>query len=387
MTKVLLAGLGKSNSSALEFLKRAGFDVYTYDDRVKADYNYARLKKELPVFDFVLLSPGIKSTSRVYSLLRLLSKHVINDLTLFLYINNKRFKTIAITGSNGKSTTAMMLYEALKYLGKKVLLAGNIGNEVMNENNIGEDFDYLILEISSYQAMNFYGNLEVLIITPISPNHLDSYHNYKEYLASKKRLALFTNNIVCDVKTKKTLGLEKSFYSENIAINDMHSYDFNLVLNAINLLNLEVEGLKDFDYQRISLVSRYEKFYAYKNSVFIDDSKSTSFQATEQALKESEEETILILGGHLKSSTSNKIKAAVVIIYGEDKKKFIKYIDSNSYVIEVNHLKDGIEIIKSLCEKKDYRVLFSPAGSSLEYSNFIKRGEDFKRMIRESYEL
>ncbi|HBD06581.1 MAG TPA: hypothetical protein DCY93_04145 [Firmicutes bacterium] len=385
--KILLAGLGKSNRAVMDYLKDKGEEIYTYDDISLADYNYSRLKSEMPLFDIVFLSPGIKYNSSVYSLLLLLAKRVENDLSYAINLVPNTTKIIAVTGSNGKTTTVTMLEKMLKLTKKKVVVAGNIGIPILERIDEIVSSDYLILEISSFQAINFAGRIDILIITSLAPNHLDYYHNYREYLASKKRLILFSKHVISDNEVKKIMNISCE-YKKYIADDSMIKKDYNLALNAYYYLKEKREYLTGFSYESIALSCRNELFLTIDGNEFYDDSKSTSLHATLNALKSSKKDTVLILGGHLKSFGHQKIKAKKIIIYGKEKQSFIKYLAPYSDYVLVNELSDAVDlIIDYLKDKSGYRILFSPGGSSLYYPNFLVRGKDFERMVKEKYEL
>ncbi len=385
--KILLAGLGKSNRAVMDYLKEKEEEVYTYDDYSLANYNYKKLKSELPLFDIVFLSPGIKYNSIVYSLLFLLAKRVENDLSYAINLVPNTTKIIAITGSNGKTTTVTMLEKMLKLTKKKVVVAGNIGIPIFERIDEIVSADYLILEISSFQAINFKGRIDILIITSLAPNHLDCYKNYREYLASKKRLVLFSKHVIADKDVGKIMNISSN-YKRYIADDSMIKKDYNLALNAYYYLKEKREYLTGFSYESIALRCRNELFLTINGNEFFDDSKSTSLHATLSVLKSSKKDTVLILGGHLKSGGHIKIKAKKIIIYGKEKQSFIKYLAKDSDYVLMENLSIAIDVVfKYLKDKTGYRVLFSPGGSSLYYPNFLARGKDFERMVKEKYEL
>ncbi len=386
MKKVLLVGLGKSNLAVKDFLLKKGYEVYTYDDKLQADYNYRLLKKELPLFDLALVSPGIKFTSKTLDLIRLLAINIVNDLSLALYFLKRRFKLIVVTGSNGKTTVVTMLEGLLKDLGYKALALGNNGRPIFSYLNAIEDLDYLILEVSSYQAMLFYDLIDVLVLTSLSYNHLDSYDNFKEYVAAKKRLVRLSEKVVASKELARKLKIEVN-YNEYIDVKDVKSFDYNLVLNVLKCLGLETDKI-DFDFNKINIECRNELFLFDGDISFIDNSKSTSFEATTCALNERNKKIILILGGHLKSKTRIKIRADYILIYGDEGKLFKKYIDDRSKVYYFCSLKEATSFAIELAKKiKVCDVLLSPSGSSTEYKNYLERGRAFKEMVKKAYEL
>lgn len=126
---------------------------------------------------------------------------------------------------------------------------------------------------------------------------------------------------------------------------------------------------------------RYQKFFRLENTYFINDSKSTSLSATEFALNLSKDKTVLILGGHLKSSLDHKLIADKIMIYGKEASRFIPFVSKYKLYNSLKELIDNLNFDFS----KDLRILFSPGGSSLEYKNYIERGQHFEIMVKEKY--
>lgn len=382
---ILLAGLGRSNLCLKKFLEEEGHSIKTFDDKKEADYNYERLKKEIPLFDRAYITPGLYYNRSAYKLINLLAREKDNELGYALKKIKDKLKIIAITGSNGKTSTAIFLQYLLQKEGYKVLLAGNIGVPLSEFLLEIDSYDVVVLEISSFQAQELNDvSFDVLVITSISSNHLDAYHSIKEYYAAKKRLLLFAKTALFDKDVERELGLSSSHeIVEFIDSTKSKEKNYNLALNVLSSLEIDVSKYLDFDYQNLLPPSRYSPFYRYRQLEFVDDSKSTSYAATLAALNNSTKPTYLILGGHMKSYFKAFGDRVEVLIYGKEREKFIRSVGGKSFSTldeVVAYLKDTLD------PEMEARILFSPGGSSIDYPNYQIRGREFQRLVRQAYD-
>ena len=192
--KILIYGLGKSGLSSYLFLRKKN-DIYLYDDNKNIIKN-KKIKKLLIKsyhinrinFDFIVISPGInikKCHLKVF--LKKNLKKIITDLDIF-YSHYSKNKNITITGTNGKSTTAKILFDVLKNQKKDVRLTGNIGNPILTEKKITSKTIFVI-EASSYQieySKNFKANYAVIL--NITPDHLERHGTFANYIKAKFKL-------------------------------------------------------------------------------------------------------------------------------------------------------------------------------------------------------
>ncbi len=235
--KILIYGLGKTGVSSHLFLKKNN-ETLLFDD-VKKNLNLSKNffinKKKIYKynFDYILVSPGINI--RKCSLKKYISKNlnkVITDLDIF-YSHYFKNKIISITGTNGKSTTAQILFEVLKDQKKDVRLVGNIGNPILNEKKVTPKTIFVI-EASSYQleySKIFKANYAAIL--NISPDHIERHGNLNNYVKSKFKLIKNQNEedfSFLDFKNKylkkflkqnnsksKMINVHKKLFSENIA--------------------------------------------------------------------------------------------------------------------------------------------------------------------------
>ena len=172
--KILIYGLGKSGLSASKFLKKNN-QITTYDDKIKSN-----IKKIITVkFDYIIISPGIDiHKCSLSNFLKNNSKKIYTDLDIF-YNNHRQNNKITVTGTNGKSTTAKILYEVLKDQKVDVRLVGNIGYPVLLEKKVTNKTVFVI-EASSYQleySKLFKSNISLIL--NISPDHLERHKTNK----------------------------------------------------------------------------------------------------------------------------------------------------------------------------------------------------------------
>ena len=228
--KILIYGLGKSGQSAFKFLNNKS-TLYLYDDK-RIDIINEKIKKKLinykqiikKNFDYIIISPGIDINKCILSqYLKKNLRKIITDFDIFFSFFNKN-KIITITGTNGKSTTAQILYEIIKKQKKDVRLVGNIGNPILLEKNI-TDKTIFVIEASSYQL--HYSKLfktNISAILNISPDHLERHKTLANYINSKFKLIknqtkkdfsfLNTNNIYIKNQLRK-----KKYHLKIIKIN------------------------------------------------------------------------------------------------------------------------------------------------------------------------
>ncbi len=403
----LVYGLGITGQSVLNFFKKNDFKkFYLYDDKLKKNINLNAILRKV---DFIVLSPGIslKKTKNRKKLIRYQNK-IITDIDL-LYLTKKNFKSIVVTGTNGKSTTCKIIYHLLRKNNYKTLLGGNIGTPILSLNIKKNNF--LVIEASSFQlAYSKYICPDYAILLNITNDHLDWHGNMKNYMDSKFKIfnlqnknqfSIVNKKLSKNFNRRKLLGKKffpnlnnyynlkrkiKNFYLKSL-INDENMatvFELSKILK-INK-NSFINSLNSFK----GLPHRYEIFLKKKNCLFINDSKATSFQATKFALLNSKN-IFWIVGGLPKENDRinlNKVKKNIIKSYIIGKNiEFFKgqFKNKINYCISKNLKHSIIQILKDIrsLKKNDNIILLSPAAASFDqYSNFEKRGEEFKRLSK-----
>lgn len=416
--RILIYGLGKSGLSTYSYLKKNNI-ISLYDDRIitkkniKDTYTTYKeiIKKE---FDCIIISPGIDiNNCKLSRFLKKNHKKIYTDLDIFYsrYAFNQK---ITITGTNGKSTTAKLLYDILKDQKKDVRLVGNIGNPVLLEKKIKKD-TLFVIEASSYQLE--YSKLfktNISLILNISPDHLERHKTINKYVSAKFKLIknqskndiaiLNTKNFYIKRKLKQKkfapsiLKIEKYISDRFIKKIDNHYFDtdgnkenLTFVLKVSKILklknNLLLKSLKNFK----GLSFRQEIIHNSKFLKIINDSKATSFSSSEKLLK-SLKNIYWIIGGLPKKGDKfllkkNDCKKIKLYIFGKNQKFFINELKNKMVFKSFLNLKSLIaKVFLDIKNENNFikkTILFSPASASFDnFKNFEERGRYFNKLIK-----
>ena len=416
--KILIYGLGKSGVSSYKFLKNKA-DLYLFDDNVKKNI---KLKSNLRLntlkeiskinFDKIIISPGIDiSKCKLSKTLKKNSSKIYTDLDIFYSFYKN--KSITITGTNGKSTTAQILYEVLEDQKYDVRLIGNIGNPALSEKKITKHTIFVI-EASSYQLE--YSQIfssKYAVILNIAPDHIERHKNLKNYITAKFKLLVSQPNNATAFVNKNDSLITKKIDNNNLKqkIIKIDSKKSNKIYNQIkneyflssgNKENLSfvLKILKIFKLNNKILLKTLNNFkglkyrqqiiFKNKNLTIINDSKSTSFASSENLLKNLNY-VYWILGGIPKKSDQFKLskkhcKNFKAYIFSKHHKEFKKNLKNKIIVKNLKDLKDILnEVFLDIKKKKLEKniILFSPAGASFDnFKNFEDRGLYFNKLIK-----
>ena len=410
--KILIYGLGKSGISSFRFLRNKA-DIYIFDDCKNIHPKQISKLKLLKIkFDIIIISPGINIFNcKLSKFLKLNKKKIYTDLDVFFtFFKNK---CITITGTNGKSTTAKILYEVLKDQKKDVRLIGNIGNPPLNEKKISKNTIFVI-EASSYQLD--YSQLfssKYSIILNIKPDHLERHKTLQNYVDAKFKL-LDSQSKSClafvksdDVLISRKLKTKK-FNCKIVKVNTKKNYnDFLEIKNKYFLTESNRENLsfiielakklklKNYLLQKTiknfkGLKYRQQIIIQKKYLTIINDSKSTSFSSSAGMLKK-DSNILWLLGGIYKKGDKLELKKkdlsnVTAFIYGENKNFFNKQLRSKVKFKNYKNLQDAVKNVFSIIKKKrsvKYTILFSPCAASFDrFKNFEERGLYFNRLVK-----
>ena len=410
--KILIYGLGKSGISSFRFLRNKA-DIYLFDDfKNTHPKQISKLKLSKIKFDIIIISPGINIFNcKLSKFLKLNKKKIYTDLDVFFTFYKN--KCITITGTNGKSTTAKILYEVLKDQKKDVRLIGNIGNPPLNEKKISKNTIFVI-EASSYQLD--YSQLfssKYSIILNIKPDHLERHKTLQNYVDAKFKL-LDSQSKSClafvksdDVLISRKLKTKK-FNCKIVKVNTKKNYnDFLEIKNKYFLTESNRENLsfiielakklklKNYLLQKTiknfkGLKYRQQIILQKKNLTIINDSKSTSFSSSVGMFKKSSN-ILWLLGGIYKKGDKLELKKkdlsnVTAFIYGENKNLFIKQLRSKVKFKNYINLEDAVKNVFSIIKTKrsiKYTILFSPCAASFDsFKNFEERGLYFNRLVK-----
>lgn len=409
MKRVLILGFGKSGKAVYQYLKDTSVQLAIYDDHIQEKnlnfYTLVRLKKELPLFDIAIRSPGISMCSEVYQLCRLLCKEMINEIEFAYRLLKKKHPIyIAVTGTNGKTTLCTMLYEILSRYKEHVYIAGNIGTPLTTYIHQIEQKSIIILELSSFQLEDIVHFCpDFALITNIDKNHLDEVYDYSFYQASKKRLLLSmdlhqlffyhrkdaaffahtTANAICIEDYCK----RHQIHFQQLQLPGEHNMQHAKAACMIgDIFGVPVEESKRIIESMLPLPYRMEQVWVPYEGKIINDSKSTNIASTNQCLKTfPSSKRILILGGIAKSDDFNCLevkKEDQIFAYGSARFQIQSQLPQAILFETID------EIIETLPRylKNKYDILFSPACSSFDqFDNYLVRGAYFTKRIKELF--
>ncbi len=442
--KISVLGFGKSGTSVVGIAIRLGAEVLISEEKEVLSFQKEeeRLRSQGIGFEFgghterilsadlIIVSPGVKMDIPILQQAEKRGIPIISEIE-FAWRLLPEVTIIAITGTNGKTTTTQLIHEILKADGKKAFLCGNIGyplSEVIKE--VTKE-SFIVAEISSFQlegVKEFRPKVGVLL--NITPDHLDRHKDMSNYTSIKSRL--FDNQqgddfMVLNSDDKLTLEAvsgkrgrsipfsrkkelaegvfvkgDKICYrlsgfgeGEIIETNEMKMQGFHNLENALAATAVSVVlGVKTEVIRRTLTnfsppAHRLEDLGEINGVRFINDSKATNVDATLRALESLPENVILIAGGKDKDSNYSSLKemihqkAKALILIGEAKEKIASQVGGKIKVYILNTLKEAVDLAFGLAQDGDY-ILFSPASSSLDqFRNFEERGDTFKRYVNE----
>ena len=411
----LVYGLGSTGLSVIKlFKKRKIYNFFVWDDDPKLRKKFksksiTNLKDALESTDYIVLSPGIslKKTKYKKDLLKF-KKKIITDIDL-LYLSDSKFKSIVVTGSNGKSTTCKIISHLLKRNKFKVVLGGNIGTPVLNlktKKNI-----FFVIEASSFQLSHSkFIHPDYAILLNIVNDHLDWHGSKQAYIKSKLKIFNLQerNNYALVNEEFKKIFKRKKYLSKLVPIkfkdykkikskikndylkSNINDENMNFVYALSKLLKINKNSFIKSMSSFLGLPHRYEIFFKKRGITFINDSKATSLQATKFALAGSKN-IFWILGGLPKdkdkidlSYTKNNIIKSYII--GKNVNFFKKQLRNKVNFSVTKNLKNSIirafKDLKSL-KRVNNTILLSPGAASFDqFKNFENRGNEFKKLIR-----
>jgi UDP-N-acetylmuramoylalanine--D-glutamate ligase len=406
----LVYGLGLSGLSVIRFFKKNKFKNFKiWDDKqtnLLKSHRTQNLDLILNQVDYIVLSPGISTFKN--KKLRKYKKKIITDIDLF-FLSNYKSKSIVVTGTNGKSTTCKLIAHLLKKNKLKFSLGGNIGTPILDTKNSKNN--YVIIEASSYQLSHSqFIAPDFAFFLNLTNDHLEWHGSMKNYLNSKlkifnhqtsKQFAIINKNfkkifLKKNYLSKFILPEKKEYNKIKYKINNdyltsnINDENMSFIYSFSKLLKIRQESFIDAMETFKGLPHRFEIFFKKKGVTFINDSKATSFVATQSALS-SLKNIYWILGGlpkkgdkvNLSQYKNNIVKCYLI---GKNINFFKKQIKGKLVFSITKNLKNSIiQISKDIKLQKDVKksVLLSPAAASFDqFINFEKRGEEFKKLCR-----
>lgn len=440
--KIVIVGAGESGTGAALLAKVKGFDVFASDQGTIKDKYKDELQEKGIAFeegthslekilaaDLIIKSPGIPDKTEIIKNAKAKSIEVIDELEFgFRHLTGK---VIAITGTNGKTTTTLLTYHLMQTAGFNVALAGNVGESLARKIATGPH-DWYVIEISSFQldgTKEF--KPEIGILTNITPDHLDRYdYKMENYINSKFQLVrsmaqggyfiyyaddavikfevdkrsitpvkipVSLKNKLCKIHFDGT-RMNFQFDAESFSIAQAETTlkgPHNLIntmaaVAAVYKAGAKVESIKAGLKTFVNAPHRLESVGIIKGVEFVNDSKATNIDSVVYALGSYTQPLIWIAGGIDKGNDYNIIKADVaqkvktLICLGKDNEKLKKFF--GDVVAEIKETQTVKELVRMSLEsaKKGDVVLLSPACASFDlFKNYEDRGNQFREAVLE----
>lgn len=442
MKRIVILGAGESGAGAAVLAKKQGFDVFVSDmSEIKTEYKVLMDKFEISWEEKqhseqqilnaheVIKSPGIPDKAQIIKKLHNQGTPVISEIEFAGRYTQA--KMICITGSNGKTTTTMLVYHILQNAGLNVGLAGNVGHSLALQ-VATENFDYYVVELSSFQldGMTEF-KADIAILLNITPDHLDRYdYNFQNYVDSKFRItqnqtdqdafifwdndpviqvelakrniqsAMYPFAIERNEKTKafieqdeliiKTLKSLFTMPTTELALQGLHNtYNSMAAGLAASIVNVRKDSIRQSlqDFQGVE--HRLEYVATVRNVRYINDSKATNVNSCWYALQSMKTPVVLILGGTDKGNDYSEIESLVtekvkgLIFMGLDNKPLHDFFDGKiENIIDVKSMEDAVNEAYKMTTDGD-SVLLSPCCASFDlFKNYEDRGKQFKTCVR-----
>lgn len=439
--KIVILGSGESGVGAAILAQKQGMDVFVSDfGKIKSSYKDELLALNISfeegqhTEDIILSSSTIIKSPGIADKVPIVKKIKENNIPIISEIEfGYRFskaKIIAITGTNGKTTTTSLTYHILEKAGLNVGLGGNIGTSFARQVANG-DKEYFVLEVSSFQLDNCVRfKPHIAILCNITEDHLDRYdYRFENYIHSKFSITKNQDEqdyfIYCEddeVSTKyfskanpKVQKVPFSYYKKlsygacvqnneiiiqlnknnfimpisELSIHGIHN-SYNSMAAAISAKLVGVrndkirESLEDFK----NLEHRLEFVATIRGVDFINDSKATNVNSTWYALESMTKPTVLIAGGVDKGNDYTLIKDLVnknvkaIICLGKDNDKLHEAFASEvGYIVDTQSMEQAVQMAYNISDKGDV-VLLSPCCASFDlFENYEDRGKQFKRSV------
>lgn len=444
--KIVILGAGESGVGAAILADKQGHAVFVSDGgKLKSNYK-TTLKRKGIMFeegghseavvldaDEIIKSPGIPNDIDLLKKAVEKGIPVISEIEFAARYTDAKF--ICITGSNGKTTTTLLVYHLIENSGFNVGLAGNVGKSLAKQVAEDEDMDYYVVELSSFQLDNMFDfKADIAVMLNITPDHLDRYdYDFQKYIDSKFRIVQNQTNadyfiaFVDDPVVKREMlhrridAFKLSVSLQNRVLNGAYWSSEKLVFNVHNHMThvfsqdvsmLPLTGKHNYinvmsatmaalaagvtEKQILRSLSTFENAphrleeVAMVNRVrYINDSKATNVDSVKYALDSFDGPIVWIAGGVDKGNEYEIIKEMVnekvraLICLGEDNQKLTDaFGDDLPIVLEAGNMEEAVSLAAELAQEEDV-VLLSPACASFDlFKNYEDRGDKFKDAVR-----
>lgn len=434
--KIFVLGMARSGYEVSKLLSHCNNDILITDKKEQDESRVEELEKlgvkfiktDDPVefldksFDYVVKNPGIRYDHPLILKAKEMGIKVINEVEVAYHFLPKDTFIIAITGSNGKTTTTTLCYEFIKKMGKRVHIGGNIGYPLSGLVSDIKAGDILVIEISVQQLYDLYDfNPNIAILTNLTPVHIDLAGSYEKYIDlkmkifqnhSKNNIAVINKSNIDSYKNTMNISSKKIYFS-SVEKADAYINGTSIFYNdekIIDLSDIKIKGNHNYENIMCAIIAAKElkitnkdikavlnnfsgvehrlEYVCEKNGVnFYNDSKATNVKSTQIALDSFNTPVILILGGLDRGHSFEDLKDYLknvknIVCYGETKNRIKDFADSVGINCTVfDNLEETTKFCYKIAEPGD-TILLSPACASWDqYNSFEERGEKFKEII------
>lgn len=436
--EIAVIGVGISNRPVIKYLVDAGAIVKAYDKRTKEqlgsvynEFSSIGVKFELGENyldnlsgDMIFKTPGLRYDHPAILAAKEKGSIITSEMELFFDVCPA--KIIAVTGSDGKTTTTTLIHKMMTEQGYKTWLGGNIGNPLLTETeNISKD-DWVILELSSFQLHTMKKSPDIAVMTNITPNHLDMHKDYDEYIEAKKNIMLYqnqTSKLIVNASNKVTADIGREAKGQLLGFSSKIETDISIIENYIcvkgkkvlNIGDIKIMGMHNVENymaaigavcdlvdseniikvaktfggveHRIEFVREFEGVKYYNSSI------DSSPNRTINTLNVFDKKVIMISGGKDKGisydeigpAINNKVKTLILIGKTADSiEEAVKKAGGNN--VEIIRCSTYEEVVNTAYKKAVAGdvVLLSPASTSFDmFANFEERGNLFKKLVNQ----
>lgn len=441
-SKFLIVGISKSGFSVCNALLNLGATCYIYDDNPNnvslkliekliqsgaKEAEKTKIEEVIQDIDVAVISPGVPIDNEIPILCRKNKKNVIGELELGSYLIKSPI--IAVTGTNGKTTTCALVDHVLKTAELNSYLVGNVGTPISSMASKLDDDAVAVVEVSSFQLETIVKfTPHIACVLNVTPDHLSRHYNMENYIYLKQKLlqnlreseyAVLNEDdkTVKGFETKtrakviyfsminKTDGAylyENTLYWKNeeiIAVDKLGISGGHNIQNALacicicKLMGIENSVISDALSTFKGVRHRQQEIENYSGIRYVNDSKSTNPDATCQALQSVNGNIILLIGGMYKNSGYDELFKKIaecenvkcVVCFGQSREELYKIANANEIknVNCVSNFELAVRFAFAIEEVGD-TILLSPACSSFdEFSGYEERGERFISLVRE----
>ena len=443
--KLVVLGAAESGIGAALLGKQQGWEVFVSDggtikDKYRAELDAAGIDYEEKMHteakildaDCVVKSPGISDKVPMMKKIREAGIEVCSEIE-FGYRYKADSKIIAITGTNGKTTTTSLTYHLLKEADYDVAMVGNIGYSFARQ-IATKPHQWYVMEVSSFQLDDIHWfKPDVAVLLNITPDHLDRYdYNFQNYINAKFRITenqtereffvvnyddpniqqyitthFIQSNTIFFTMSEHNITNEGGFINDdkmnirfngeemNMSIHDLSTKGKHNQYNSMaagisaHIAGIRKEKIRESFSSFKGLEHRLEHVATVRGVEFINDSKATNVNSVWYALESMNKPTVLILGGQDKGNDYTglielvKEKVKAIVCMGLDNAPILNAFEGVvENIVDTKSIKDAVNAAYTMAEKDDV-VLLAPACASFDlFKNYEDRGEQFKEAVR-----